>query len=190
LLLASAAALVAAAAAALGGVLTGEPAAQSDSLGQLGETSGRLVQGFAAGDTAALVERLLARVEADPGDAEGLTLLGLAYQQRARETADPSYYPRAEEALRRAVSLRDDDYLTFTGLAALAASRHRFAEARRLAERAVRLNPASAEARGILGDALVELGRYGEAFAAFERMTSLKPGLAGTRRVRAHLLRP
>ena len=183
LLLAGAAALVAAAAAALGGVLAGEPAAQSDSLGQPGETSGRLVQGFSAGDTAALVERLLARVEADPGDAEGLTLLGLAYQQRARETADPSYYPRAEEALRRAVSLRDDDYLTFTGLAALAASRHRFADARHLAERAVRLNPASAEARGILGDALVELGRYGEAFAAFERMASLKPGLAAYARV-------
>lgn len=183
LLLAGAAALVAAAAAALGGVLAGEPAAQSDSRDRTVETSGRLVQGFSAGDTAALVERLLARVEADPGDAEGLTLLGLAYQQRARETADPAYYPRAEEALRRAVSLRDDDYLTFTGLASLAASRHRFADARRLAERAVRLNRASAEAHGILGDALVELGRYGKAFAAFEHMASLKPGLAAYARI-------
>jgi tetratricopeptide (TPR) repeat protein len=183
LLLAAAAALVAAAVAALGGVLAGEPAAQSDPRDRTVEESGRLVQGFSAGDTAALVERLLARVEADPGDAEGLTLLGLAYQQRARETADSAYYPRAEEALRRAVSLRDADYLTFTGLAALAASRHRFADARRLAERAIRLNPASAEARGILGDALVELGRYREAFDAFERMASLKPGLAAYARI-------
>ena len=40
----------------------------------------------------------------NPRDAQGLMLLGLAYQQRARETGDPSYYPRSEEALRRSLA--------------------------------------------------------------------------------------
>jgi tetratricopeptide (TPR) repeat protein len=182
-LLAGAAALVAATAALLGGVLAGEPAAQPPAREGATEARGQLLQGFSPGDTPALVEGLVARVEADPSDAEGLALLGLAYQQRARETADPTFYTRAEEALRRAGVLRADDPLTLTGLAALAASRHRFAEARRLARRIVELNPASAEAHGILGDALVELGRYDEAFVAFDRMAALKPSLAAYARV-------
>ena len=36
---------------------------------------------------------------------------------------------------------------------------------------------------GVIGDALIELGRYPEAFAAFERMVSLKPALASYARV-------
>jgi tetratricopeptide (TPR) repeat protein len=183
LLLAGAAVLTTTVAAALGGVLGSEPAAQPAPTGRATPAAERLLQGFSPGDTAALVERLVARVQANPGDAQGLTLLGLAYQQRARETAEPSYYPRAEHALRRALELRTDDYLTLTGFASLAASRHRFAEARRWSARALRLNPASAEAHGILGDALAELGRYREAFRAYERMAARKPGLAAYARV-------
>src|SRR4029079_18332103 len=120
---------------------------------------------------------------ANPRDAQGLMLLGLAYQQRARETGDPSYYPRSEEALRRSLPVAPGNYLAVTGLAALAASRHRFADARVLAKKAVRLNPRSAEAYGVLGDSLVELGRYREAFSPFDRMASLKPALASYSRV-------
>ena len=45
--------------------------------------------------------------------------------------------------------------------------------------------PASRSARpyGLIGDALVELGRYDAAFAAFERMVSLRPGLASYARI-------
>ena len=68
-----------------------------------------------------------------------------------------------------------------TGLAALAASRHRFEDARALAEQAIRLNPRSAEAYGVLGDALVELGRYRDAFARFDRMAGSGPRSPPTR---------
>jgi tetratricopeptide (TPR) repeat protein len=174
---------VSAAAALFGGVLGGSPAggtvAHSDPA-----AAQRLVSGFAPpGDTASYVAELERRVAGDARDPQGLTLLGLAYQQRARETGDPSFYPRSDEALRRSLALAPRNYLTVTGLAALAASRHRFEDARALAERAVRLNPRSAEAYGVLGDALVELGRYREAFARFDRMASLKPTLASYSRV-------
>jgi tetratricopeptide (TPR) repeat protein len=47
----------------------------------------------------------------------------------------------------------------------------------------VKLAPFSVAPRGIVGDALLELGRYPEAFAAFEKMVALKPTLAGYSRI-------
>ena len=167
----------------LGGALAGDPAAQPEQTPRGDAASSRILDGFSPGHTEAYAEELSARVERDPHDAKALVLLGLAYQQQARETADPAFYPRAEDALRRALASARDDALAYTGLAALAASRHRFDEAARLARRALRLNPWSSAAYGILGDALVETGRYRAAFAAFERMVGLKPTAAAYARI-------
>ena len=92
---------VAAAAALFGGVLGGNRAEGTVTYADPAAAA-RLVGGFAPpGDTEAYVAELERRVAANPRDAQGLMLLGLAYQQRARETGDPGYYPRSEEALRR-----------------------------------------------------------------------------------------
>lgn len=178
----------AASASLFGGLLADSPSAGSSRPTSPG-TAGRLLEGFSLGDTKAYVSYLERRVAADSSSVRELTLLGLAYQQRARETGDPSFYPRSKRALLRALALgrRSDlggeQFLATTGLASLAASQHRFREARRLAERARHLSPGSAAPWGILGDALVELGRYGKAFAAFDRMVSLKPSLTSYARV-------
>jgi tetratricopeptide (TPR) repeat protein len=149
---------VAAAAALFGGVLGGNRAEGTVTYADPAAAA-RLVGGFAPpGDTEAYVAELERRVAGHSGDAQGLMLLGLAYQQRARETGDPGYYPRSEEALERSLAASPENDLALTGLAALAASRHRFEDARSLAEKAVGLNPRSAEAYGVLGDSLVELG--------------------------------
>jgi tetratricopeptide (TPR) repeat protein len=115
--------------------------------------------------------------------ARSLTLLGFKYQSLARTTADLGYYERSEAVLRRALRLDPRSHLATTGLAALAASRHRFDEALPLARRAVALSPSSAAPYGILGDANLELGRYPEAFAAFDRMAALKPSASSYARV-------
>jgi tetratricopeptide (TPR) repeat protein len=182
-LLATGAALVLATAGLLGGVFSDEPPAGSAARPPTRAAAGPLLQGFSSGDTAAYVAQLEQRIASSPQDAEGLTLLGLAYQQRVRETGDPSFYPRSEEALGRALDLQPDNDLALTGLAALAASQHRFEGARGLARRALALNPYSAEALGILGDANVETGRYRAAFAAFDRMTALKPNAVAYARI-------
>lgn len=176
-------ALVTAAAGLLGGALAGRPSPVAASGVRPEAAAGRLLEGFAAGDTAAYVAGLERRVEESPEDAEGLLLLGLAYQQRSRETGDPSFYPRSDEALTRSLALTADNDLALAGLAALAASRHDFREARRLARRALEVNPYSAAALGILGDASVETGRYRAAFAAYDRMAALKPTAAAYARV-------
>jgi tetratricopeptide (TPR) repeat protein len=183
LLIAGLAAGIAATAGLFGGALAGGSGAQDPPTARTGDTAQVLLQGFSAGDTAGTIARLERRVEAAPEDAEGLMLLGLTYQQRARETGDPTFYPRSQEALDRSLELAPDNDLALTGHATLAATRHRFAQSRRLAQRALRLNPYSAEALGILGDSLVELGRYPEAFAAFDRMAATKPGLPSYARV-------
>jgi tetratricopeptide (TPR) repeat protein len=121
--------------------------------------------------------------EARAPDAERVALLGLELQQQARATGNPALYPRAERELRRALGLDPRNAAAARGLAALAASRHRFAESLTLARRALRLEPDSAAAHGLLGDAQLELGRYRAAFASFDRMTALKPTASAYARV-------
>jgi tetratricopeptide (TPR) repeat protein len=163
-----------AAALLLGGVLTD---------GSAEEAAMVPVASSVAATGSALIPQLQQEVRANPTDVVGLGLLGLAYQQRVRETGDPSYYTKSEGVLRRALSYSPDDLVATGGLGSLALSRHRFREALALGRRAVALSPSTARGFGIVGDALVELGRYREAFAAFDRMASLKPGLSSYARV-------
>jgi len=69
----------------------------------------RALGGAAAGIGASATRTLEARVRAKPEDADALTDLGFAYQLRWRETADASYLPRSDEALRRAVRFGTDE---------------------------------------------------------------------------------
>jgi tetratricopeptide (TPR) repeat protein len=143
----------------------------------------RYVPPYTGRDTAKLVTALQARLRQNGDDAKSLEFLGLAYEQRARETGDPSYYPRAEGVLLRAKALAPGDALATSGLASLALSRHRFRDALALGRGALRRAPSSATNWGIVGDALLELGRYDNAFAAFDRMMSVRPGLPAYARV-------
>jgi tetratricopeptide (TPR) repeat protein len=146
-------------------------------------SSGQLAAGFAAGDTQSLVLRLQDGLRARPTNVRGLDLLGLAYQQRARETGDPGYYAKSQGVLRRALALAPRDLDATSGLASLELSRHRFARALALGRTAVRISPTTARNHGIVGDALLELGRYTEAFREFDTMARLKPGVSSYARV-------
>ena len=112
-----------------------------------------------------------------------LDSLGLAYQQRARETGDPTYYTKSDEALHRALAIGPRDLLATSGLGSLALSRHRFREALVLGRRAHAISPTTARNYGVIGDALVELGRYRAAFKTFNTMASLQPGLSSYARI-------
>jgi tetratricopeptide (TPR) repeat protein len=167
----------------LGGALADDPVAQPGTASRPEATAGRILAGFSPGDTEAYVERLTARVERDPRDAEALTLLGLAYQQRARETGDPAFYRLSGNALEQASAADGPLPLIVQARASLANTRHRFARGLALARRAVKLDPLNASAYGALGDALVNLGRYRAGFAAYDRMAVLAPGIASYARV-------
>ena len=142
-----------------------------------------LVEQFSAGSSRSVVQRLEADVARFPDDARALTLLGLGYQQIARETADASWLPRSQEALSRAVAADPEDALAVSGLAQLAVTQHRFRSAIPLARRALRLAPDSTVALGALGDAFVATGRYGAAFRVYDRLAGMGPSVGAYARV-------
>jgi tetratricopeptide (TPR) repeat protein len=145
-----------------------------------------LLGGAAAAVTAAAL--LLGGVFSSGGSASALTAPGLdrlgnRFAQRARETGDASYYARAEAAYNRALRVAPDDLPATLGLGSVALSRHDFRRGLALGRRAVVLSPSTAEGYGVVGDALIELGRYRQAFAMFDEMVSLKPSVSSYARV-------
>ncbi|MFI6709817.1 tetratricopeptide repeat protein [Nonomuraea sp. NPDC050478] len=123
-------------------------------------------------------ETLQDRLKRLPDDHRGWAQLGVQYVDQARISGDPSYYTKAEGALDTAARLSPRDDAVLTGQATLAAGRHEFAEAERLAERALDANAYSAAAYGVLADARVQLGDLRGAREAVERMLDLRPGVA------------
>jgi tetratricopeptide (TPR) repeat protein len=116
--------------------------------------------------------------QARPADPAGWAALGLAYVQQARLTADPTAYGRAEQAFSRSLQVepkRNDQALT--GRATLAAARHDFAEALRLADASLAINGYSPTTYGVKVDALTELGRYDQALTAVQTMLDLRTGV-------------
>ncbi len=122
-------------------------------------------------------------VRSAPGDAESLASLGAAYYQKARETADPSYYVKAEAVL--AVALKHDplntDALVVEGT--LENARHHFANALALGERAKAANNSVPRIYGVIADAQTELGRYDDAAATLQTMVDLRPDLGSYSRI-------
>jgi len=173
---------------ALGGLLGGvvaesRPSSPPTASAASGVLAEHALTGAAGGITASTVARLEEQIRLEPRDASTLTQLGFAYQLRWRETADASYLPRSELALRRAIRFGREDADAVLGLGSLALIRHEFRQALAYGERARLLLPGSARPYGVIGDALVELGRYDAAFAAFDRMVSIRPSLASYARV-------
>ena len=137
-----------------------------------------------AGSLDGEIASLQQRLREIPDDWRGFAQLGLAYVAQARVTADPSWYPKAEGVLRRSLRLHPDENVDGAlGIGALDLARHDFATALREGRRASELDPYSADAYGVIGDALLELGRYDRAFEAFQTMVDTRPDLASYARV-------
>ncbi len=120
----------------------------------------RLVDQFAVAPTSKVVELLEAEARGPEASPMTLALLGLGYQQLFRESGDPTWLSRAGVALRKGRDGAPSDPIAVTGLAQLAVTQHRFNDGATLARAALRLDPESSAARGALGDALFNLGRY------------------------------
>ncbi len=137
-----------------------------------------------AGSLDGAIASLQQRLREIPDDWRGFAQLGLAYVAQARVTADPSWYPKAEGVLRRSLRIHPDENVDGAlGIGALDLARHDFAAALRQGRRAASLDPYDADAYGVIGDALVELGRYRAAFDAIQTMVDTRPDLASYARV-------
>ncbi len=178
-LIAATVAVLAATVALLGGALHSSRAGAS----ALVTKASSFAAPLPSADTAGLVRELQVTLRAHPRDTHSFALLGLAYEQRARETGDPAYYSKADGVLHRALELSPNDLVATGGLGSLALSRHRFREALSIGLRARALSPSTASTYGLIGDAELELGRYRAAFRSFDRLATLRPGLTAYARV-------
>jgi pentatricopeptide repeat protein len=139
--------------------------------------------GGAARSTDNQIRAFAAAIAADPKNINAYTGLGNAYLQKVRETADFSYYQRAELAFKRALDRQPRNAGALTGIGALALSRHDFGAGLRYGREALAQAPGVARIYGVIVDGLVELGRYDDAERALQRMVDLKPNLSSYARV-------
>ena len=116
-------------------------------------------------------------------DPAGEAQLGLAYLQKGRLGADPSYYPKAGKLFRLSLERDPSNVDALIGRGLLANARHRFSAGLIWGRRAVRIDAFSSEARGVIVDSLVELGRYQSAVGELQKMVALKPNLASFARI-------
>ncbi|ATW52309.1 tetratricopeptide repeat protein [Streptomyces peucetius] len=137
------------------------------------------VERLPADDLARGTAALQKHLDAQPKDAAGWATLGVAYVEQARISGDPTRYPKAEKAFARSLKLRPaaENDAALAGQAVLAAARHDFASALDLADRALRVNGYSERALAGRVDALVELGRYDEAYRAVQLADRRRPGI-------------
>lgn len=115
------------------------------------------------------------RIKRDPDDFVANNKLASEYLQRLRETGDITYLNLASRAARASLDTLPAEQ-NKGGLAVLALteySSHEFAKARDDARRLIELEPNKGYPYQYLGDALLELGDYDGAEAAFQQMEKL-----------------
>ena len=128
--------------------------------------------------TKAKVAELNKKLEKDPNDTKVRLQIAMIYLAEARITGEhPYYYPAVIKILDGILYLDPNNFEATTFKASVKMSQHQFAEAKVLAEKAQKINPANAYVYGVLVDANVELGNYEEAVKMSDKMQQLKPSL-------------
>ena len=123
------------------------------------------------------------KVAANPGDGAAAVQLADALMRAARVKGDASLAIEAEHVLRATLNHSSSDYLARRMLSVVYLSQHRFAEALTEAKAAQKLRPKDAWNYAIAGDALLELGRYEEAFDSFDQVMKHRPDAGAYARV-------
>ncbi|MCP3822499.1 tetratricopeptide repeat protein [Streptomyces sp. A3M-1-3] len=130
-------------------------------------------------DLTALIGDREAWLRTHPEDSGSWAVLGSAYLERARRTADSANYPPAERALQRSLAakpLEKGNIEAVVGMGALANARHDFGTAKRWGELVRAQSPGRWAAYPVLIDAYSGLGEYPAAGKAMEKLVALRPG--------------
>lgn len=128
--------------------------------------------------TKAKVAELNKKLEKNPNDIKVRLQIVTIYLAEARITGEhPYYYPAVLKILDGILYLDPNNFEATTFKASVKMSQHQFSEAKVLAEKAQKINPANAYVYGVLVDANVELGNYEEAVKMSDKMQQLKPSL-------------
>ncbi|MFF5012512.1 tetratricopeptide repeat protein [Streptomyces sp. NPDC001165] len=130
-------------------------------------------------ELAALIGQQESRVRAQPRDARAWAVLGSAYLEQGRHSADAANYPKAERALQTSLEVRGTgNAQALGGLAALANARRDFPAAKRYGEQALKLAPKRWTSYAPLIEAYNGLGDYKAARSALDKLMGLRTGAA------------
>jgi tetratricopeptide (TPR) repeat protein len=131
------------------------------------------------------ISRLQQRISEGRNVELWLDRLGWAFVAEARESFDPGFYKLAEQCA-RLIEIRNPQSQEAMLLRAhVLQNLHRFKESETLARCLVQQRGLSFD-YGLLGDALMEQGKLGDAVQAYQRMMNLKPDLRAYARA-AHM---
>ena len=139
--------------------------------------------GLSAGERIGFYEKLL---DKSPGDPAIEARLAGAFIQKLRETTDFAYLDRASALVDKILAKDPKNYDAIRLRIEIETHRHNFPKAAELARGLSGLNPSDQGSLGLLGDSLMELGRYDEAGDVYRRMLELGPNLASYNRVAYH----
>lgn len=163
------------------------PGASEDSQGASDEASeGPFAPETGLLPTATSIALFEHRAAASPIDVRSRLMLGRLYLRKAREEDDFSSYERAEALFREAYALEPASRSARLFLSESLQAQHRFAEALDVALTVREEAPEDPKTIAIVGDALLDLGRYDEAAEAYEKLASKSRAPAVLARV-AHL---
>ena len=131
-------------------------------------------------DLTALIGDRQQWVRTHPSDAPSWAVLGSAYVEWGRRSADAAYYARAEKALRRSLAARPGERgneAAWVGLASLAVARHDYLAAKKWGESVRTRQPSNWSAYPVLIDAYNGLGEYKAAATATQKFAKLRKGV-------------
>lgn len=120
------------------------------------------------------------RIVNEPKDAEAHRLLAHGLLERAKITFAVADLDRAWTELDSSDSLEPDSLRTLTARADVLLSRHRFRQARTLAEGGLQRFKDDAELLGLAGDAAVEIGDFAAAETHYMRRAEIAPEAPST----------
>ncbi|MGA5159581.1 tetratricopeptide repeat protein [Streptomyces pseudogriseolus] len=127
-------------------------------------------------DLEALAAERERHLRTHPGDARAWAELGAARTEQGLRLADPRYWPRAEKALRTALTVRKDSVPALRGMAVLANARRDYEDARAWGEAARKLEPERWTTYPPLIEASAGLGDDEEAGRLLEKLAKLRSG--------------
>ncbi|MER6343288.1 tetratricopeptide repeat protein [Streptomyces sp. NPDC001595] len=130
-------------------------------------------------ELAVLIGDREAHLRKHPLDAPSWAVLGAAYVEQGRRTADAGYYPKAEQALRTSLKVRPKGNAeALDGLAALANARRDFPAARKWGEAALAADAKRWTTYPQLIEAYTGLGDHKATRRTLDRLQKLRTGPA------------
>lgn len=130
---------------------------------------------------------LESRVATHTDDSEAYRMLASGLVQRAEATGNAADYDRAVEEIDKADKLDPDSLRLLQARAITLFSRHRFQEAKSIAEKGLQRDPDNADLLGLAGDGALESGDLATAEKHYQHLVETSPKLTGAWARMSHL---